>query len=237
MVRALMMTGGAPSHDFKSTAPVLAKVLNDAGIVTETEWDFDAAARKLDAGGYDLLVVHALRWRMHGEKYEADRPAYQYTPPEAVKSAIANHVARGGGLFALHTAMICFDDWPEWLNILGGGWVWGQSFHPPYGTVQAAITDVAHPITAGLPKTFTINDEVYSKLAFTPDATPLMMLQAPDGSAPQSGAWARQVGKGRVAFECLGHDIESIEHPVHKRLLLRCALWAAGRPDSELQEV
>jgi len=44
----------------------------------------------------------------------------------AIESTITQDIEGGGGLLALHTAVICFDDWAGWKALLGGQWRWGR---------------------------------------------------------------------------------------------------------------
>jgi type 1 glutamine amidotransferase len=41
-------------------------------------------------------------------------------------------------------------------------------------------------------------------------------------------AYTRQVGRGRVCYNALGHDAQSLRHPSVKRLLRQGIVWAAG---------
>jgi hypothetical protein len=36
-----------------------------------------------------------------------------------------------------------------------------------------------------------------------------------------------------VVYDALGHDSQSLEHPVHRRILQRSALWASGHDTVE----
>ena len=137
MNRAVVYHGG-PRHPF--AVDVLAAQLAQAGFVCELHDDLDAAAVALTAAPTALFVVHALRWTMtQHEKYAEDRPHWGMTPSPMARTAITRYVRGGGGLFALHTSSICFDDWPEWGELLGGRWVWGRSRHPLYGTVAVSL--------------------------------------------------------------------------------------------------
>jgi type 1 glutamine amidotransferase len=46
--------------------------------------------------------------------------------------------------------------------------------------------------------------------------------------------WAREVDGARVVYNALGHDSASLNHPTHKRLLQRAALWAIRRSDQDI---
>ena len=234
--RNLLLTGGIV-HPFESAAPALANVLNRHGVESTVTEDIDAGLVDLARGRFDLLTVYALRWSMQDDKYAAHRSRWGLTLSPAAREAIVMHVYEGGGLLGLHTASICFDDWPEWRSVLGGTWVWGRSGHPPPGPVQVRISEPDHPLVRGLPD-FTLADEVYGNLALEPDVVPLMQATAIGAHAGWHPVlWERRVGIGRVVYGALGHDATSIAHPVHSRVLARSALWALGRPEADLQIV
>ncbi len=227
MIRNLILTGGI-GHPFADAAPALGGVLAEAGVASTVTDDIEAGLRTLDGGGFDLLTVYALRWRMLGnEKYAPHRDAWAFSLSVEGRERLARFVTGGGGLLGLHTALICFDDWPEWKDLLGGAWAWGRSAHPPRGTVTLRPTVTPHPITDGLPA-FEVTDEAYGNLDLAPDLVPLATVEAADGVA-WPALWARTVGRGRAVADALGHDRAALEHPVHRRLLGRAARWAAGR--------
>ena len=191
----------------------------------------------LASGRYDLLTFSAIRFRMEAPQYEPHRARWALAFSETGRESIRAHLRRGGALFAVHAASIAFDDWPEWGEILGGRWVWGQSGHPPFGKAEVRFDRaVASPLTRGLPD-FSCDDEVYGGLWISPDVKPLAEARA-TGADGKPGAWtpvlwARDWQGGRVVYDALGHDAASLEHPVHRQLQTRAALWALGR-DKEL---
>jgi type 1 glutamine amidotransferase len=228
MARNLILTGGVV-HPFETAAPALAALLAPHGIESVVSEDFEAGLAAVAAGHYKLLTIYALRWTMRQtEHYAAQRARWALSLSEAGRQAITAHLARGGGLLALHTAAICFDDWPDWQRILGAAWVWGRSGHPPYGAVDVRFDAAEHPLLRGLTP-FALNDEVYGNLAMEPDVVPLMHARAGREGAWQPMLWERRVGAGRVVFDALGHDAASLEQPVHRRILARAALHALGR--------
>jgi len=234
MPRNLILAGGV-SHDFSTMAPALAGVLALSGIESTVTEDVPQAFAEIDAGGLDLLTVVMLRWSMKEPRFEDRRAQYGLSLDAAQRESIRSFVASGGALFAVHGAVISFDDFPEWKEIVGARWVWGSSFHPPYGPV-AATFGRSHAITEDLPD-FDLNDEVYSGLDMADGVQPLMTLSAPGIEPPQPGLWARPFGEGRVVYSALGHDAESVRHPVHSRLLRRCALWALKADAQSIRDI
>jgi len=225
--RNLILTGGI-GHPFEDAAPALDGVLGEAGVRSTVTDDIEGGLAALAGGEFDLLTVYALRWRMLGsEKYAPHRERWAFSLSAAGRERLSGFVTGGGGLLGLHTALICFDDWPEWRDLLGGAWVWGRSAHPPRGPVTLRPTAAAHPVTAGLAP-FTVTDEAYGDFDLAPGVEPLATVEA-EGGRPWPALWARSVGDGRVVADTLGHDRATLEHPVHRQILTRAALWACRR--------
>ncbi len=224
MKTLVVLAGGVPhAHDFGAIGAALTDVARTAGFeVTRVDHPDDAVAELRE--GAAALVVDALFWRMIGDAYDAWRDDWAYSPPPATRDALAEYVRSGGGLVAVHTAPICFDDWPEWAAIVGGAWSWGTSSHPPYGAVTARLV-AAHPVTAGVASSFDLVDEVYGDLSIHPDAEVLAVAKRSADDADQPVVWAHRYGRGRVVFDGFGHDAGSIEHPVNAQILVQAMHW------------
>src|SRR5690348_8186409 len=128
-MRNLILTGGI-GHDFADAAPALAGLLRDAAIESTITQDIEGGLRELAAGGFGLVTVYARRWgRLSGEKSAPPRAAGAFSRSGAGRRTLTGFVEGGGGLRALHTAVICFDDWAGWRVLLGGKWRGGRSTH------------------------------------------------------------------------------------------------------------
>jgi uncharacterized protein len=229
MARNVILTGGH-THSFPVAAPALARLLDDHGIRSAVHDDVEAGLATVEREHPDLLTVYALRWTMRGsDKYAPHRDRWGFSLSARGRASIEAHLARGGGLLALHTAIICFDDWPGWKDILGGRWVWGVSSHPPYGPVEVRLDDGTHPLVRGLAP-FTLDDEAYGQLDMDPSIRPLMHARCAGGDW-QPTLWTHIAGRGRVVVDLLGHDAGAFSHPVHGRIVARAALWALGRDE------
>lgn len=233
MTRNLLLIGGPPTHDFDGIADALVAVFAEVGIVTTVVTHPDEMLALLDphtAPAHDLLTVHALHWEMEAERYAHLRDDHGYSMDAAGAAVIGDFVANGGGLIAMHGAVVCFDAEPTWRSLCGAAWHWDHSGHPPVADAGVAITadGRAHPITAGLTD-FTIHDEVYGFLDEDPELVAL--LEGSHGGRSHPLLWARDIGAGRVVTDLLGHGVGSIDHPAHRTVLRRSALWAARRDD------
>lgn len=230
MRRVLVLAGGSPhAHDFHAIGAALAGLAAAEGHATELVEHPDTAAARLadtDAPPIDALVVAGLWWRMQGAMYDRWRDAHAYSPPAATRAALDGFVAGGGGLVAVHTAPICFDDWPEWGDVVGGSWQWGTSSHPPCGPVHADVVG-EHPVVAGVGTSIALHDEVYGDLALRPGVEVLAVARRHPDDAPQPVVWAHRYGLGRVVFDCFGHDVESVTHRANARLVTQAIDWVA----------
>lgn len=237
MTANLLLTGG-PTHPFAATTPLLVDLLAEQGVTTTVVTDpFEALALlgTAEAGqrpGFDLVTVHALRWSMGQERYAAQRAEYAVTVTDDDLAVLDRFVGAGGGLLALHTAVICFDGAPTWRALCGATWDWDRSSHPPLGPVTVAPTSAgrAHEVTRGV-ESFTVEDEAYGSLDEVDGLEPLLVAESAeptdDGGRAHPLVWARPVGAGRVVTDLLGHGPPAFEHPVHRQVLARAATWAA----------
>lgn len=219
--RALILSGGV-GHPFEATSAQVAELLAEIGITALVNNDLEAALDGLAARPVDLLVVNALRWRMEAERYAHLRDESAFSLSGSGRGAIEGHLRAGRPLLALHTAPICFDDWPRWGEIVGAAWNWERSFHPPLGEVEITVATDQHAITTGLGD-FWIVDEVYGFLDVADDVEPLAWGTHSGQTHPL--LWAREVGSARVVYDALGHDERSFENASHQHIIRRASEW------------
>jgi type 1 glutamine amidotransferase len=221
---AVLLSGGV-GHDFAATSAMLAEILDDAGVTTEIVDEPTEAFARLAERGPELLVVNALRWRMLAERYAAQRDEWATLTPPVADAALATHLARGGGVLAVHTACICFDDWSGWSAALGGVWDWDRSLHPPAGAIDVIVHSDRHPIVSGVSDFRTV-DEAYGFLQFTAPIEPL--ASSSHGGVMHPLLWARAYGGGRVVVDTLGHSVAAYDAPEHAEIVRRAARWLIG---------
>ena len=228
-MRNVMLIGGI-HHPFEKTADELAGVLAEQGVTSFITEDVDEAVDALD--GAALFTLNALRWRMlNHEKYLPHMDRWAYELPSCHGQALMDFADRGGGLLGLHTASICFDNWPEYRHLLGGGWAWERTFHPPLGCAEIrpapyhaeGLEASTQSLTAGMAG-FHLCDEIYHCLDIAADSRIILEGRLPHGPW-QPISWAREQGAGRVIYHGLGHDAASLRNAHHRAFLARCYRW------------
>lgn len=226
-MKNLILTGGI-FHPFKESSEALKRILMKEDIESEITEDIEFGLKKINEGHFDLLTVYALRWSMkNGAKYKPYLNQWEFNISDAGKQSIYKFLEKGGGIFGLHTATICFDQWKDWISILGGKWIWGKSGHLPFGAVNTRTETTKHPITYNI-NSFNLEDEVFADLKIAKDVTPLMSARVEGQDNWHPVLWARKCFNGRVVYDALGHDKKSITHPEHSKIIRRSANWAIG---------
>lgn len=208
--RAAVLVGGW-AHPAAQTGPPLVAALGAAGLETALAEHPDQLTTLLDDEAFDLLVVHGCYFTMTDDRYsEEQRDQYRYRTSPNLRAAVTRHLAAGRPLLALHTAVLCFDDWPQWTALLGVGWDWSRSFHPPPGPLSVDVAATDHALAGGLGRGFTVEDERYTHLPATVPADRIDMVLTTDAEgSTHPVAWTTQPVEpsGGLVVGCtLGHD-------------------------------
>ena len=150
---------------------------------------------------------------------------------------IRDFVAGGKGLTAIHGAIVCFNNSPEFSDMLGASF----DFHPAQQKVTLDLVEPDHPLLKAFGgKPFVHIDEpyvfknAYAKKNFRP-------LLAMDTSQLDCGnrqeqvasdvrycAWIRKHGRGRVFYCSPSHNAQSLEDPRLLQFLLDGIQYALG---------
>mgnify|MGYP003352503036 CR=1 FL=1 len=70
----------------------------------------------------------------------------------------------------------------------------------------------------------------------SPDVTVLYSGETDKHEVPEPLVWIKQAG-GRVAYDALGHDVESLNVPAHATMIRRCVAWLLGEPDQVVARI
>ncbi|MBV6498404.1 MAG: hypothetical protein CJBNEKGG_00626 [Prosthecobacter sp.] len=213
----VLVIGGGSSHNFKDffgTADVAT--LKAAGFTVHYTEDRDQAAAELKNA--DVAVISVNR---------------KFFDTAAYRKALMDFAGAGKGVIMLHPGTwYGFASWPE-LNaqIVGGGARGHDKIHP--FDVKALKAD--HPVMAGLPASFTVEDELYYVNAEgVPEGTAAIEVLAETSNSdkyqkPHPSVWITRHPQARIVGIALGHDARTHDLPSYRRLLSNAVKWAAGK--------
>jgi putative membrane-bound dehydrogenase-like protein len=207
-------THGPNQHEHEKWLVEWQTLLASRGAVVEGALRFPTEA---ELARTDVLVLYAADGgSIHGEE----------------RKNLEQYLARGGGIVALHDAVVS-DDPQWWSGVLGGAWENGKAkWHE--GTTDLYFTDRDHPVSAGI-SNFRFEDELYTDLDMRPEARVLVRgFQSVFDASPQ--AWVLEKDMYRAFVAIQGHQWSSFSHPAWRTLLLRGIAWA-GKRDAELLTV
>ena len=228
MPRTLILTGG-PAHEYDRTAPMVAEILGQAGVEAVIREDFGLVEERRLVE-FDFLTLYCTRATYKQVPRWTEQ--WHFELSETARQEITALLERGGGLLALHAASGCFDDWPEYKQILGAWWEGGKSSHPPVQEHLMMVNRGAHSIVAGV-EDFPIVDELFIDLEFAAKTEPLIESVWQGKRYPVS--WVREYGGGRVFYNGLGHGDEALRNPSLRTIIQRGALWLVGSGPSRAQ--
>ncbi|HUD83867.1 MAG TPA: ThuA domain-containing protein, partial [Candidatus Saccharimonadales bacterium] len=134
-------------------------------------------------------------------------------------------VAAGKGLVFLHSGVWHNFPWPEYERELIGGPARSHEGKAPF---QEQVVG-EHPVTEGLPKTFTVVDELYHTAADPAGPGVDVLVEAVRGPNKYASVWVVHNAKARIVGIALGHDGATHNQAEYKKLLCNAVTWAAGQ--------
>jgi len=149
----------------------------------------------------------------------------QALPDTALRQAIFDWADAGKPLLLVHPALwYNWEDWPEYNRDLVGG---GSHSHGPYGAFEVSVTQPDHPIMAGVPETFTLEDELY-RFEVDPKGAGMNVLAV--GTEPDTGTeypvvWTIDHPTRRIVCITLGHDGVTHQSDAYKTMLRNSLAW------------
>ena len=241
-----LIIDGQNNHDWKSTTPVIRRILETTGrftveVATSPAKGGDMAGFKPRFAGNDVLVSN-----YNGEPWS-----------EETQKAFVAYVRGGGGFVTVHAANNSFPEWPEYNTMIGvGGWGGRTEKSGPYIRLRdgkfvndttagrggshgkqhdflVEVRDSTHPITAGLPtKWMHVKDELYDRLRGPAANVTVLATAFADPGQGGSGEHEPMLmvipfGKGRVFHTTLGHGVDALKCVGAASTLARGAEWAA----------
>ncbi len=230
-MKLLVITGGR--HPYEESTPVLEGFLKGAGHDVTVSEDASVLADSAGMNAYDALVFNTRR------ENAADFAELELSRGE--QNSIKDFIRNGKGFVCLHISGCGSDYWSDYLEITGGGWVSGASYHPPYGNFTVNVSNPGHQGVRGV-SDFSTDDELYMGIDYQegndvfitgtseggtypwgPGRVPTNM---PAGTFPLG--WTRKYGNGKVFTLLLGHDSRSFQTPEFQRIVLNGVDWATA---------
>lgn len=224
----LVISGGR--HPYEESTPILEEFLKAAGHELTVTEDASVLADSERMNIYDALVFNTLRAGDNGlSKNE--------------QTGMANFIEAGKGFVCIHISGCASDDWPQYYDITGGGWVMGTSFHPPYGQFTVNVKNPEHPGVHGI-SDFTTNDEFYMSIEYKDGNDVFITSDFDEGTYPRNNpqgepihmpggtfplGWTRTYGSGRVYVNLLGHNGLSFRTPEFQKMILNGVDWATNK--------
>lgn len=252
----VVIIDGQNNHDWRSTTPLMKKVLEESGRFTvEVSSNLKSPSDKPGS-------VPTVPFPPDLDKYDVVLSNYNGAPwPKDFNDALDGNLKSGTiGLVIVHAANNSFEGkWPEYDRMIGMGWrgngygdrltlnAQGKEIRVPKGKGPGAghgsqhpfvvtIRDSSHPVTKGMPLEWLhARDELYQGMRGPIENVTLLATAFADpskGGKRSSGEhepmiWTVKYGKGRVFHTPMGHDLNGMRCLGFVATLQRGTEWAA----------
>ncbi len=242
----VLVVDGQNNHDWKSTTPVIKRILEDSGVFTVQVTT--SAPEKGDMSGFrpDFAAFDVILMNYNGDAWPAE-----------TQRALEKFMRDGGGMVVVHAADNAFPEWTEFNKMIAlGGWgnrdeKWGPYIRWREGKIVRDMTpgrggshgrqheytvitrEPDHPIMKGLPAQWLhASDELYDRLRGPAENLTVLATAYSDTSTGGTGEHEPMLmtikyGKGRVFHTAMGHDASSISCVGFITTFLRGMEWAA----------
>jgi len=223
-IRAGLKSHGEGQHDYPQFLADWSKILTEHGALVDGGLHFPDARELADT---DVMAM-----------YKGDA-GYMTVEERAV---LETYVKRGGGFVLFHDTL-CGDDPSYMASIVGGAKKHGE-VNFSAGEIKYTIADRESPIMKGM-SDFSIQDEAFFKMTWTPDSKALHVLATapmPDtqGAKDHVGEVVPQIwtyehtifgGQPSRAFVWMqGHTYANFARPDVQKMIFRGIAWAAKAP-------
>lgn len=209
------------------------------------------------AARYDAYVLYD----MPGIQFHADREPTYLEPDEEYKADFRKLLDAGHGFVFLHHAVAGWPAWEEYADIIGGRFLYlpgelrgthRQDSGYRHGVTHQVSVVGEHPVTAGLPKSFSITDELYLGEVFEEDVEPLLVSDYAftqdnfysaakvvreqkmfdnEGWEHAEGSnligWAKTHGASRIVYLQCGDDPVTYADKNYRKLVENAIRWVA----------
>lgn len=146
---------------------------------------------------------------------------------EGQQQGLEKLVDKGIGLVFLHHALVSYQNWDYYGDLVGGRYLENGSGYQHDVVFKAKIMEKEHPIVKGL-SNFEVYDEIYKDVAISDNVQPLISTDHPE-SMPLL-AWCQQpTPSTRTVYIQPGHGPEVYALTPYRKLLQQSIQWAAGR--------
>ncbi len=219
-INLLIITGG---HDFQRE-PFFA-MFDQMQEIDYTERQHPQARQLFEDGraaDYDVILMYDM-WQ-------------EITPEQ--KRGFLQYLDSGKGLIVLHHALASYQDWPTFLDIVGGTYILNpdgreidDQTHPPSVykhdvEMDINLADKEHPITQGI-SPYRILDETYGKMYIRPGVHPLLTCNHPTSTGIVG--WTHNYKQAKVVAIQGGHDQHAYQNPNFSQLVEN-AIHDAAQP-------
>ncbi|MEC5125311.1 PVC-type heme-binding CxxCH protein [Verrucomicrobiales bacterium BCK34] len=210
-IRVLFVGHQSEQHPSDLYYPIIQKALGREAIyfdyVTSTA---DAFGSKDYLSKFDTVLLYANHKTIELDEW----------------TNLKTFIEDGGGFVPVHCASWCFQNIPEYDQLVGGRFANHKT-----GIFRAKTIAPDHTAISNVPE-FEAWDETYVHTRHNPENRTVLQIrevaEEDNITEPEPWTWVRTQGKGRVFYTASGHDERVWNEPAFHKLIKKGILWSVG---------
>lgn len=212
----LVITGG---HEFEPSFFSIFDSFTGIGYDTVSQPGFNRMVSTGFSKQYSALVFYDMWQNISAEQ----------------KQGYLKLLDEGQGMLFLHHSLVSYQNWDEFIKIVGGKYVErGDDDNPNIKgstyteniTMNIKVVSKGHPVTSGV-SDFSIYDEGYQYIEMLAGITPLLTTNHPNCS--HTVAWAHRYKNSRIVYIMLGHGHQAYENANYRKLVSNAIHWVGEK--------
>jgi len=143
---------------------------------------------------------------------------------EDEKEAFLQLLDKGIGLVFLHHCIASYQDWDEYIKIVGGRYDLDTSGYAHDLEVPIEIVSSRHKITKGL-SNFTLHDETYFNTVVLPGVD--LLLRTDHEQSDAILGWTNKYSNSKIVYLQPGHDNNAYSNENYRQLVEQAIVWVS----------
>ncbi len=143
---------------------------------------------------------------------------------EEQKTSFINLLEKGKGVVFLHHSIGSYQDWDEYIQILGGRYDLDSSGYQEGIDIDVEVVNPKNPVTKGLAN-YSVHDESYYDTRVLPSVNPI--LRTSHEKSDEFLGWTNKYANSKIVYLQSGHDNNAYSNQSYRQMVEQAIAWVA----------
>jgi type 1 glutamine amidotransferase len=184
--------------------------------------------RQMESVSFDTLIQPSANMLYNSPEIEQYDALVFYDMHQQItedqKTSFINLLEQGKGVVFLHHSIGSYQEWDEYIQILGGRYDLDSSGYQEGIDIEVEVLNPKNPVTKGLAD-FSVHDESYYDTKVIPGIKPI--LRTSHEKSDEYLGWTNQYGNSRIVYLQSGHDNNAYSNLNYRQLIEQAIAWVS----------